>query len=556
MKKIITLLISMLPALLIAQSNRMVLAEHFTSATCGPCAAQNPAFDALLHANADKITSIKYHMSWPSPGNDPMYLHNPLDNNARRTYYNVNAVPHVVIGGNIYTGSPGTVNQTRIDTWASDPSPFDIDMQHWLSANQDSVYVVMLIKANQAVGGNLVAHIAVIEKEIHYATPPGTNGEKDFYNVMKALIPSRSGTSLPSFQEGDYVIVEAAWQLQNVYNTDQIAAVGFVQNNSDKVVHQAANSSEDAIQPLYAHDAVVQNIENATAINCSGTMEPVAVIGNYGSATLTQATVAFKVNGQTLKTIEWSGNLSFLETVEVDAGLIEFALLEENELEVEITAVNGLTDEYPINNTYTMPFVISPDVPQPPSLFILLDDNPEEITWELRNSSGEIVDSGGPYTTPNAIISQTLQVTSVGCYTFTIFDSGGNGLCCSHGIGYYALLNGNNPLITGQDFGEKEINQLYYGYVGLEQAAENISVKMLPNPAKNEVTIQLGLTVDSNIEIQLTDLQGRKVLEQSVAQLSAGKQKLALDVSTLHPGMYLVNITINGRVISQKLLVE
>lgn len=46
-----------------AQSMRMLLAEGFTSSTCGPCASQNPAFDALLHNNMDKITSIKYHMS-------------------------------------------------------------------------------------------------------------------------------------------------------------------------------------------------------------------------------------------------------------------------------------------------------------------------------------------------------------------------------------------------------------------------------------------------------------------------------------------------------------
>ena len=56
-----------------AQNERILLFECFTNTGCGPCAQQNPALDALINANADRVAAIKYHMSWPSP-NDPMYL--------------------------------------------------------------------------------------------------------------------------------------------------------------------------------------------------------------------------------------------------------------------------------------------------------------------------------------------------------------------------------------------------------------------------------------------------------------------------------------------------
>ncbi|MDP3444549.1 MAG: hypothetical protein Q8T08_16950, partial [Ignavibacteria bacterium] len=142
MKKLTILLAIFLSSAFIiqAQSTRMLLAEGFTSSTCGPCASQNPAFDALLHANTDKITSIKYHMSWPAPGNDPMYLHNTVDNNARRTYYSINSVPHVYLSGNYMHGTPSQINQTTINTYAANPSPFEITMQHKLNASQDSVF--------------------------------------------------------------------------------------------------------------------------------------------------------------------------------------------------------------------------------------------------------------------------------------------------------------------------------------------------------------------------------------------------------------------------------
>jgi hypothetical protein len=47
--------------LLFGQTQRLVLIEEATNASCGPCASQNPAFDALLNQNRDKLTAIKYH---------------------------------------------------------------------------------------------------------------------------------------------------------------------------------------------------------------------------------------------------------------------------------------------------------------------------------------------------------------------------------------------------------------------------------------------------------------------------------------------------------------
>jgi hypothetical protein len=72
MKKTFTLLSMMLAgSLAFAQSQRLVLVEGFSQASCGPCAAQNPALNAALTAAThDTVVSIKYQTSWP--GIDPM----------------------------------------------------------------------------------------------------------------------------------------------------------------------------------------------------------------------------------------------------------------------------------------------------------------------------------------------------------------------------------------------------------------------------------------------------------------------------------------------------
>ena len=61
MKKFILSSLFLASAVLgVSQSQRFIMFEEFTQASCGPCAQQNPAFDALLQANASKCTSIKY----------------------------------------------------------------------------------------------------------------------------------------------------------------------------------------------------------------------------------------------------------------------------------------------------------------------------------------------------------------------------------------------------------------------------------------------------------------------------------------------------------------
>lgn len=67
MKKQITFLFLLLAMSIFSysQTERLVLIEEATNASCGPCAGQNPGFDALLNQNRDKLTAIKYHWYFP-----------------------------------------------------------------------------------------------------------------------------------------------------------------------------------------------------------------------------------------------------------------------------------------------------------------------------------------------------------------------------------------------------------------------------------------------------------------------------------------------------------
>jgi hypothetical protein len=553
MKKITILLLSILlvSSLGIAQSQRMVLAEESTSSTCWPCGQQNPAFDALLKANSDIVTSVKYHVWWPAPGNDPMYLDNTEDNAARTNYYGINSVPRAVIDGNFFNGQPATVSQAMLQLAADEPTPFEIQMQHELSDDEDVIYVTTLVHATGEASGSLAAHTAVIEKHIAFATPPGSNGEKDFYNVMKKMLPNSNGADLPTeWEAGDYVILETSWVLENIYDMDELGAVGFIQDRVTKDVFQAANSSTDPLNPVYASDAELLHVLNVPSTNCNGMIAPVLEIRNNGSNELTSAEIEYSINGGETQTYSWTGSLNFLESEEVSLEEMTFDLMDENTFEANMVSINGSTDDFMNNNAYTFMINRAANVSGNLGLWLLLDDHPEETTWEIRNSNGDVMQSGGPYETSGQQF-EPITVSASDCYEFIIFDAGGNGL------DYYALVYGNQEIaFEGGEFGYMEKNQFGFDLVGIEEPAAYTDMQVYPNPASNVVNVNFYLPQSSDVRISVVDMVGKQVLTNDIGTEGFGLKQYQLNTSILQSGIYFIRVEVDNQTHVQKISIR
>ena len=108
MKKItLFLAITLAGSSAFAQSERLVLFEEFTQASCPPCASTNPSLNAMLNAHPNEVVSIKYQTDWP--GSDVMNVHNPAQVDTRVAYYSVTGVP----GGEL-DGGVGSVSYTHL----------------------------------------------------------------------------------------------------------------------------------------------------------------------------------------------------------------------------------------------------------------------------------------------------------------------------------------------------------------------------------------------------------------------------------------------------------
>lgn len=95
---------------------------------------------------------------------------------------------------------------------------------------------------------------------------------------------------------------------------------------------------------------------------------------------------------------------------------------------------------------------------------VTFDKYPEEVSWMLTNTTGDTVAmvkySTG--TTDGSTSTKELCLPD-GCYTFTIKDAYGDGICCEEGNGNYTITYGDTVLASGGDFNKIETKTICIG---------------------------------------------------------------------------------------------
>jgi len=359
MKKITLALVAMIGyAAITAQPTRLVLFEEFTQASCGPCASQNPAFNALLAANSAKAISIKYQTSWP--GVDPMNAANPADAATRVSYYSVSGVPWsamdgVAPTGSSYSGAPANATAAAINTRYAVAPGLALLATHTLNSTYDSVQIAVNISNSTSSAfssgssGSLKLHTVIVEEEINYATAPGSNGESDFYSVMRKMLPNAGGTTLAdSWAIGASQTFSFNVALPTyIANLGEVAIVAFVQDDNNKDVVNAAYSAPQTVSNL--PDAGIQSVSASTGGLCDPYLTPSVTIENAGSLTITSADVAYTLNGGTPVSQAWSGSISAGQTATIT--FPQTTISGSTQFIATVTNPNGTADYNGMNNT-------------------------------------------------------------------------------------------------------------------------------------------------------------------------------------------------------------
>jgi hypothetical protein len=298
---------------------------------------------------------------------------------------------------------------------------------------------------------------------------------------------------------------------------------------------------------MHTLDAGLTAITNMPLANCMGIASPVVEIFNYGVDEILSLDYIVFANGETVLESSWEGHIPSFGFVEIEVPEISFPVLENNIVEVEILYVNGLDDHIQINNAIALNFEWGLATPNEIKLFLRLDNNPNETTWVIKDAEGESIYSGGPYSTPNAVITETFYLDQKGCYSFTIYDEGGDGLNIPGSAILY--FGSNTQILNVSNFGSKiETHFDVGGTIGITNASWNNDIQVYPNPARDEVSIHSEF-LGFDLAYSIYDTQGM-ILEKGFLTHPETK----INLSGLYSGVYIIEFKSFESVVRRKIV--
>lgn len=324
----------------------------------------------------------------------------------------------------------------------------------------------------------------------------------------------------------------------NIFTNDQKARMAAVLINSPRRATLKTSTADVAI-PLFPNDAEVK-IENICGGDCSIVVSSFKVtLYNRGTSNLTSAVINYTFNNGTIQTYNWSGSLAQDKFSTITINLPANTVLEN--LTANVSSANGTTDQRASNNAATKSFGAPSYALNTVAFRLQQDVYGDEISWDLKNSAGTILYSGGPYqdTSANfptlpALISETWALAVNDCYTFTINDSYGDGLNSGSGNGYFDLKSADGTVIiySGGTFAsqEKVSFKLVSQMATAETGTNNFEVFPIP------VTDILNITKVSNrAQYNIFSAAGQLVASGLVKDNK-------VNVSALVTGTYIITV--------------
>ncbi len=326
MNKLLLPLLLFISTLSFAQAGhsarKYALCEHFTQASCGPCADKNPAFQDFYDANADKIHHIAYHTSWP--GVDPMNAANSTEVQTRVDTYNVLGVPDIWVNGTV-EAQPDGIDGAVVDQTTASGSPVRLYVTETTVGDQRTATI--RVKSFDAVPtGSYKIYAAVVERNVNYTNPPGSNGEKYFPNVFRKMLPNDQGETFTAAAIGQDVSFTYNYTLASNWDADEIYVIAFIQEtNTNEVLN--SGSSRDLLVDYTAETSPYAQVETGTLNQFDGTLT-----SYYDNAQI------IAIDVQTDAPADWTGNLNiFGADIPLASTSFEFAGGSVNDFALKVT---------------------------------------------------------------------------------------------------------------------------------------------------------------------------------------------------------------------------
>ncbi len=300
----------------------------------------------------------------------------------------------------------------------------------------------------------------------------------------------------------------------------------------------------------------VRAVDNTNSF-CSTTGASIAKMKNLGENVITSATLNLKENGTVVATKNYTGSMPRFttRTLTFDSYVYDPTA----DYTVEVATVNSNPLFNPTIATAEMGVAVASQATSDVVVKIYTDNYPTEITWNIKNSTGTIVASGGPYVgsaNGGGADANTTKIHNVTlpagvCYTINLLDSYQDGWgygTTPHGIEVFDDTNTSIYTKLVSNFGASLAlpNSLSTTLLAVSNF-EASEVKLFPNPSTGVISIN----TTTPVAVSIIDVTGKVVFVAT----NVTKDK-NIDLSGLQKGMYLAKISSENATTTEKIILN
>ncbi|MEX1190139.1 MAG: peptide-N-glycosidase F-related protein [Bacteroidia bacterium] len=304
-------------------------------------------------------------------------------------------------------------------------------------------------------------------------------------------------------------------------------------------------------EPNFSNDASLEDIKAPSSKYSYRRFNPICgrpeiVIKNNGKNVLNSIDFSYGPLGGVMSTYTWTGSIDYMKTETIFLPPTVQWGAEEGVFVTEVTGVNGVVDENPVNNKYYSDFEAPLVIPGDRFVVNLKTNNfPDENFWKILNANGEEVMSRSNFEA-NTEYRDTVDL-SWGCYTFILEDTDKDGLSFwanDDGAGFIRFRRAEAASIFktyNGDFGTRLVVPFTLGgSLGILNPIGINVFNVYPNPAKSILNIELALEDYQQVRLELVNLSGQLVISKDLGQAKEMISQMSLD--ELSPGIYFLHM--------------
>ncbi len=525
--------------------NKNVILEEYTGINCVWCPAGHIIAQNIQDNNPNDVSLINIHVGgFANPSSGQPDFRTPFGS-AIANAAGANFYPSGSINRHVFSGNSSAMGR---DQWSSRANQIlgessyvnvGVEASIDISNNELTVHVEAYYTGNSPEDTNKL-NIALLQNNTKGPQTGGNMGNEYIHmHRLVWMVTGQWGVDIAPTTIGTFIDETFTYTIPTEYNgifadVAEMEVVAFLTETTQEV------PTGSRAYPTYtgfthANDANARYVE-PIAPQCGFDFAPQVNIQNFGSDDLTSIDISYSVNGGATQNYTWNGLLTPLANETVT--LPEISYTNEAVNTITITLEN---DDNNSNNVVEGNFDNAIETTSSVKMILNTDNAGSQCTWDITNSAGEIIYSGGPYENNQNI--QEDFVLPIECYAFNLYDSAGNG------GGSIVLFDSESNVIVSNPGDYEDGLQAFFTTNGQLGIGENVfrNLAIYPNPASTVLNIDNA----ANSTIIVYDLLGRTIIIKN--NISLNEQ---LNVSQLNAGTYLMKISNEDTTITKKFIIK